>query len=112
MNTLTAGDLVPDGATIIVEDNANYTVIMTREGSNIRTTTITKRVQALIDQNAAEAADFNATGKLSNMVKVAGIPAELYFQWLREGIVDDPKALARRLNDPDYAKFRTNSLKV
>jgi hypothetical protein len=111
MDNFTAGDLVAEGERIIVEDNAEYTVILTREGPNIRTTTITKNetLQAQFEANAAEAADFNATGKHSGMVKVAGIPSTLYFEWLKEGIIDDPVALRRKLNDSDFSKFRTNS---
>jgi UPF0288 family protein (methanogenesis marker protein 3) len=111
MFNITAGDVVAEGETIIVEDNPHYTVIMTREGPNIRTTTITKHdtLQAVLDENAAEASEFNATGKHSDIVKVAGIPVHLYYEWLKEGIIDDPKALAKRLNSSDYAKFRTNS---
>lgn len=111
MDNFTAGDLVAEGERIIVEDNEDYTVILTREGNNIRTTTITKTdtLQAQFDANAEEAAEFNSTGKHSNMIKIAGIPSALYFQWLKEGIIDDPQALRRKLNDSDFRKFRTNS---
>jgi hypothetical protein len=112
MTDNTAADLVPDGARIVVENNEDYMVVMTRVGDTIRTDTYAKNLQAMFDQNAEEAAEFNATGKHSDMVKVAGIPAHLYFQWLKEGIIDDKKALRKRLNDSEFAKFRTNNWTV
>ncbi|WP_246691002.1 hypothetical protein [Neorhizobium alkalisoli] len=71
-------------------------------------TTEWKSVQALLDSNSNESAEFNQTGKHGDIVKVAGIPIGLYFDWKRQGITDDPEALRRRLNDRDFSKFRTN----
>jgi hypothetical protein len=77
-------------------------------GDKMIVTTEWKSVQALLDSNANESADFNQTGKHGDIVKVAGIPIGLYFDWKRQGITDDPEALRRRLNDRDFSKFRTN----
>lgn len=111
MENLTVGDLVTSG-TICWEDTPDYTVWLTRDGDNIHVTTEWKNVQALLDANAAEAADFSATGKHSDLVKVAGVPIGLYFAWQKEGITDDPEAMRRRLNDGDFSKFRTNGWRL
>lgn len=41
------------------------------------------------------------------MHKVASIPLTLFYQLKRMGIIDDPVALKRWLNDPDNMAFRT-----
>jgi hypothetical protein len=40
--------------------------------------------------------------------KVASIPLHIYFDLRRQGIVQDPKAFKRWLNDPDNVAFRTS----
>ena len=107
MENLSVGDLVKQG-TVVWEDTPEYTVFLTRDGDQIKITTQWKTVQALLDANAAEASEFSATGKHNDVVKVAGIPIGLYFDWQRQGITDDPEAMRRRLNDSDFRKFRTN----
>ncbi|AYD00919.1 hypothetical protein [Neorhizobium sp. NCHU2750] len=109
-HNLTAGDLVTHG-TILWEETPEYKVWMTRDGDKLIITTEYKDdvIKALMDQNQREANAFNATGSHGNLVKVASIPTGLYYDWKRQGIVDDPEAMRRRLNDSDYAKFRTNS---
>lgn len=111
MEDFTVGDLVPSGA-ICWEDTPDYTVWLIRDGENLIVKTDYKNVQALLDANAAEAAEFSKSGKHNDVVKVAGIPIGLYFAWQREGITDDPEAMRRRLNDADYSKFRTNDWRL
>lgn len=111
MDELKVGDLVTSG-TICWEDTPEYTVWITRDGDQMRVTTEWKSVQSMLDGNAAEAAEFSATGKHGDIQKVAGIPIGLYFDWQRQGITDDPEAMRRRLNDGDFAKFRTNTWKL
>lgn len=108
--TPTIGDVVPDGATIVWEDNDEKTVTLTRQGDQIIIDTIPKKLQAIFDANAEEAANFNATGSLGNMVKVANIPNDLYWAWRAEGL--EPHEITNRLNDGDWAKLRTNSLRL
>jgi hypothetical protein len=38
---------------------------------------------------------------------VATLPLSVYYQLKREGIADDPKRLAKWMNDPDNRAFRT-----
>lgn len=111
MEDFTVGDLVPSGA-IVWEDTPDYTVWLIRDGDNLIVKTDYKNIQALLDLNAAEAADFSKSGKHSDVVKVAGIPIGLYFAWQREGITNDPEAMRRRLNDSDFSKFRTNDWRL
>lgn len=111
MENFTAGDILSDG-TLLLEDTHDYTVWLIRDDDKIIIQTDWKNVQALLDANAAEAAEFNRTGNHGNMVKVAGIPIGLYFDWLRQGITDDPEAMRRRLNDSDFSKFRTNNWRL
>lgn len=111
MDNFQAGDLIQSGS-IVWEDTPDYTVTLIRDGDKIIVKTDYKNIQAMLDANAQEAADFNQTGKHSDVVKVAGIPIGLYFDWKREGITDDPEAMKRRLNDADYAKFRVNNWRL
>ncbi|MEB2843805.1 hypothetical protein [Endobacterium cereale] len=111
MEDFKVGDLVRHGS-LMWEDTPEYTVWLTRDGDNIKITTEWKTVQALLDANVAEANDFSNTGKHSDIVKVAGVPIGLYFEWQQEGITDDPEAMRRRLNDGDYSKFRTNGWRL
>lgn len=111
MEDLSVADLVEHG-TICWEDTPDYTVWLTRDGDKMVVTTEYKNVAALLDANQAEANDFNQTGKHGDVVKVAGIPIGLYFDWKRQGITDDPEALRRRLNNGDFSKFRTNDWKL
>ena len=39
--------------------------------------------------------------------KVASIPMVLYYELKNKGILDDPKAIKKWLNDPDNKAFRT-----
>lgn len=109
LEEFTAGDLIHDNGSLVWEDTPDYTVILIRDGDKIIVRTEYKNIQSLLDANAQEAAEFNQTGKHSDIQKVAGIPIGLYFDWKRQGIIDDKEALRRRLNDGDFRKFRTNN---
>lgn len=110
MNSPTIGDLVPSG-TIIWEDTPTHTVYLTRDGDKLKITTVQK-VEAILEQNAREAADFNQSGSHGDLVKVASVPNSLYWDWQRQGITDDAEAMRRRLNDSDHAKFRVNNWRL
>jgi hypothetical protein len=52
----------------------------------------------------------NATDKRAkwgDMSRVASIPLSVFYDLKRKGIVDDPKAMKKWLNDPDNRAFRT-----
>lgn len=111
INELQFGDLVPQGR-LVWEDTPDYTIYLEREGDYIRITRDFKNVRAVLEQNAREAAEFNATGKLGELVKVASVPVGLHYEWSKDGITEDAEAIARRLNDVDYSRFRVNNLRV
>ena len=108
---LTIGDLVTSG-TLLWEDDADKTVWLIRQGDEIHVRTEWKNLQALVDANAREAAEFSRSGRLGEMVKVASIPNAIYYDWKEKGYTEDPTKMARLLNDGDYGKFRTNNLRV
>ncbi len=110
-NNLTVGDLVTKG-TYCLYDGPDKTIWLTRDGDLMYQTVQWKNVQALFDDNAEAAASFNKHGDHGALVKLASVPVGLRNQWLNEGITEDPKALALRLNDPDNAKFRVNNWRV
>jgi len=111
LNQLQLGDLVTHGR-LVWEDTPDYTIFLDREGDYIRITREFKNVRAVLETNAREAAEFNQTGQLGEFVKVASVPIGMHYAWDAEGILDDPTVLARRLNDADFSKFRTNNLRV
>jgi hypothetical protein len=109
-NEFTAGDLITHG-TFLFYHGPEKTVWVTREGDQMYTTT-EWNVEHLLEQNKAAANDFSRSGGLGDMVRVASVPVGVLNKWSDEGIVEDPVAFARRLNDSDYSKFRVNSLRV
>lgn len=63
----------------------------------------------LLEANKAQLNSTNAkigAGK-EEFVKVASIPMNIYMQLRKQGIIQDPAALKRWLNDPDNKLFRT-----
>jgi hypothetical protein len=63
-----------------------------------------------INVDAANTRARNATDKRTKwgeMARVASIPLSVYYDLKRKGIVDDPKAMKKWLNDPDNRAFRT-----
>jgi hypothetical protein len=106
-------DALPLGHSEIVYDDGNKVVVWTRIAKNqVRQDTYHRGFQALLDSNAEEAKEFSRTGKLRDNVKLASVPLSLHMEWQAQGVMDDDKALAARLNDPDLAKFRVNSLRA
>lgn len=105
----TIGDLVGRDR-IIWEWTPDYRIDVVRRSDGIHIETYYLSLDAVFAENAEAAADFNETGQLSNLERVANIPTGLYHEWKKEGIMDDPDRLNRRLNDGDYAKVRTNNL--
>jgi len=71
-------------------------------------------VQETDDVVDANKRDFNdaQTGWRGDMHKVASIPMTLYMTLKRQGVIDDPVALKRWLNDPENRYFRTKPGRV
>lgn len=62
-------------------------------------------VSDILDANKAE---FNEDhGRYGEWTKVASIPLSVYYDLKAKGIVDDPVAMKRWLNDADNRFFRT-----
>ena len=62
-------------------------------------------VSAIIEQNKRE---FNAAPeRFGEWTKVGSIPLSVYYELERQGILNDQKAMAKWLNDPDNRAFRT-----
>ena len=62
-------------------------------------------VSAIIEANKAE---FNAApARWGEWTKVGSIPISVYYELERLGILNDQKAMAKWLNDPDNRAFRT-----
>lgn len=107
---LTGADLFKTDR-ILWEDTPTRRVWLIRDGDKIYIDTEDK-VDVIIDENQRIANDFSYTGSHGDIVQVAGVPSALYFDLLRQGKTEDREAYRRFLNDPDYAKFRTNSWTV
>ena len=62
-------------------------------------------VSEIVEANKAE---FNEDhGRYGEWTKVASIPLSVYYDLKAQGIVDDPVAMKRWLNDADNRLFRT-----
>ncbi|WP_342162550.1 hypothetical protein [Methylobacterium sp. SD21] len=70
------------------------------------------KVDALLDANKRKQVDFSNTSALGDMVQVASIPNAMYWDWHKQGILDDEAAFARKLNDSSLQHIRTNNLRV
>ncbi|KQO79439.1 hypothetical protein [Rhizobium sp. Leaf262] len=101
-----------DGESKVVHEDASKTVVWTRQGDKLNEEVYHYNFQSVLDANAEAAKEFNRNGKLGEHVRVASIPASIYAEWEKEGITDDDAAFNRRLNDPDYKKFRVNDLRL
>ena len=65
----------------------------------------TQDVSSIIEANKVE---FNAAPeRFGEFTKVGSIPLSVYYELERKGILNDQKALAKWLNDPDNRAFRT-----
>ncbi|MGV1751538.1 hypothetical protein [Agrobacterium sp. CG674] len=69
-------------------------------------------VEQVIDNNKAAEAVFNRSGRLGDLVHQAELPAQMYFDLLEQGVIEDRDRLKRFLNDPDNKYLRTNNLRV
>lgn len=103
------GDLLPQNGTLVWSDDSEKTIWLVRDGDKMEIITRWKSLSALFDANAQEAAEFSRTGTHGDFQKVASVPKGLFAEWRKQGITDDPVAMARKLNDSDYSRFRTNS---
>ena len=66
-----------------------------------------QQVSGIAEANKRSFADTDTKAKYGDMAKVASIPLNVYYELKRKGIVDDPKAMKKWLNDPDNRVFRT-----
>lgn len=67
-------------------------------------------VTEIIDNNKRQ---FNEDhGRYGEWNKVASIPLNVYYDLKQKGIVDDPVAMKKWLNDPDNRFFRTRPGRV
>lgn len=66
-----------------------------------------QQVSDIAEANKRSFADTDTKAKYGDMAKVASIPLNVYYELKRQGIVDDPKAMKKWLNDPDNRVFRT-----
>lgn len=62
-------------------------------------------VTAIIEANKQEFN--NAPARWGEWTRVGSIPLTIYYELERKGILQDQKALAKWLNDPDNRAFRT-----
>jgi hypothetical protein len=96
---------------ILWEDAPDKRVWFIRDGEHMIIETEWK-IDALLDANKAKQVDFSRTSKLGEMVQVASIPTGMYWDWQKQGILDDDAAFRRRINSSDFQHLRTNNLKV
>ncbi|MGY6283614.1 hypothetical protein ACXIT0_12010 [Methylorubrum extorquens] len=96
---------------ILWEDSPERRIWFIRSGEHLIIETEWK-VDAVLDANKSKQADFSKASSLGDMVQVASIPTGMYWDWQKQGILDDDAAFKRRLNDSDFQHLRTNSLKV
>ena len=69
-------------------------------------------VEQVIDNNKAAEASFNRSGRLGDLVHQAELPAQMYYDLLEQGVIEDRDRFKRFLNDPDNKYLRTNNLRV
>jgi hypothetical protein len=69
-------------------------------------------VSAVLEQNKATYAQVDERAKWGEWAHVAQIPMSVYWELKSRGIVDDPTAMKKWLNDPDNKFFRTRPGKV
>jgi hypothetical protein len=96
---------------ILWEDTPDKRVWFIRTGEHLIIETEWK-VDAVLDANKSAQASFSKSSGLGEMVQVATIPTGMYWDWQKQGILDDDAAFKRRLNDSDFQHLRTNTLKV
>lgn len=70
-----------------------------------------QKVDDLLDANRRQYNDSTDDYK-GDMHKVASIPMNIYMDLKQKGIIDDPAAFKRWLNDPENRYFRTKPGRV
>lgn len=110
--TLKLHHLFGDDKTILFHQEPGYRVYLTRVGiDQVAVQEEWDGLEELLASNAAASADFNRNDKHGDMVQVASVPRWVDAMWT-EQCRGDPECIRRKLNDPDNAKFRTNSWRV
>lgn len=71
-----------------------------------------QNVDHIIEQNKAQLKDTGKNTKWGEWSKVATIPISIWADLNQKGIVRDPVAFKKWLNDPDNRFFRTREGKV
>ena len=66
----------------------------------------------IVEQNKAHYAATDERTRWGEWSKVASIPMPLFYRLKKDGIIDDPSAMKRWLNDPDNRFFRTRPGRV
>jgi hypothetical protein len=66
----------------------------------------------IVEQNKAQYAATDERTRWGEWSKVASIPMPLFYRLKKDGIIDDPAAMKRWLNDPDNRFFRTRPGRV
>lgn len=107
---LTGADLFKSNK-ILWEETPTRRVWLIRDGDKIYIDTEDK-VDAILAENQRLESEFNYTGSHGEVVHVASVPTALYFDLMKQGKTEDREAYHRFLNDPDFAKFRTNNWTV
>ena len=64
-------------------------------------------VTAIINDNKNQLKETDKRTKWNDWNKVASIPMEVYYDLKAKGIIDDPVAIKKWLNDPENKYFRT-----
>ena len=87
----------------------NFTFEEDTSGNNDHHFVISREqdVTNIIDHNKEQLKETDKHTKWGDWNKVASIPMVLYYDLKEKGIIDDPKALKKWLNDPDNKYFRT-----
>lgn len=97
-------------------DKDEYTTTTFEESADSFTLTRHQDAQPIIDQNALERnSGANNSTRTALGRKVASIPLVVWQEWMKitnGEIQNDPKLLAKYLNDPDNKYFRTHNSTV
>lgn len=66
----------------------------------------------IIEANKEEFNSIDERARWGEWSKVASIPMTLFYRLKQQGIIDDPAAMKKWLNDPDNKLFRTRPGRV
>lgn len=110
--SLNMGDYMGNQQTLIWEDTPDCTTYLHNEGDTIRIERRWKNIGALLESNMRAANEFHKSQGMKDFQHMATIPLGLFYEWSKDGSIDDDVTMARRLNDADFAKFRVNSWKL